>query len=157
MSRCFPAYLYALFFNSARMGPVRVDDFLEISYRADLDVLVARWLRPVELPELQAGYEQMLAAAQAGAGRRWLVDVRRRFNTHRIGAQWMVGSLLPRLGPTLGGRSRLAYLMAPIYLRDVTADSTFPPSSYFEGKPFIGERFIEESAPIAWLRTDTPT
>ena len=69
----------------------------------------------------------------------------------------MVSSLLPRLGPTLGGRSRLAYLMAPIYLRDVTADSTFPPSSYFEGKPFVGERFIEESAPIAWLRTDTPT
>ena len=69
----------------------------------------------------------------------------------------MVSSLLPRLGPTLGGRSRLAYLMGPIYLRDVAADSTFPPSSYFEGKPFVGERFIEESAPIAWLRTDTPT
>ena len=48
---------------------------------------MARRLRPVELPELQAGYEQMLAAAQAGAGRRWLVDVRHRSNTHRIGAQ----------------------------------------------------------------------
>ena len=69
------------------MNPVWVDDFLDISYRADLDVLVARRLRPVELPELQAGYEQMLAAAQAGAGRRWLVDVRHRSNTHRIGAQ----------------------------------------------------------------------
>ena len=45
------------------MNPVRVDDFLGISYRADLDVLVARRLRPVELPELLAGYEQMLAAA----------------------------------------------------------------------------------------------
>ena len=130
---------------------------MDISYRADLDVLVARWLRPVELPELQAGYEQMLAAAQAGAGRRWLVDVRHRSNTHQIGAPWMVSSLLPRLGPTLGGRNRLAYLMGPIYLRDVAADSTFPPPSYFEGKPFVGERFIEESAPIAWLRTDTPT
>ena len=41
----------------------------------------------------------------------------------------MVSSLLPRLGPTLGGRSRLAYLIASIYLRDVAADSTFPPSS----------------------------
>ena len=69
----------------------------------------------------------------------------------------MVSSLLPRLGPTLGGRNRLAYLIASIYLRDVAADSAFPPPSYFEGKPFIGERFIEESAPIAWLRTDTPT
>lgn len=136
------------------MNPVRVEDFLEISYRADLDILVARWLRPVELPELQTGYEHMLAAAQAGAGRRWLIDVRRRFNTHQIGAQWMVSSFLPRLGPTLGGRSRLAYLLAPLYLRDQAADSAFPPPSYFEGKPFIGERFMEENAAIAWLRED---
>ena len=133
------------------MSPVRVEDFLEISYRADLDVLVARWLRPVELPELQAGYEQMLAAAQAGAARRWLIDVRRRFNTHQVGAQWMVSSLLPRLEPTLGGRSRLAYLLAPMYLRDSAADSAFPPQSYFEGKPYIGDRFIEENAAIEWL------
>ena len=136
------------------MNPVRVDDFLEISYRADLDILMARWLRPVELPELQAGYEQMLAAAQAGAGRNWLIDVRRRFNTHQLGAQWMVSSFLPRLGPALGGRSRLAYLMAPAYLRDSAADSAFPPQSYFEGKPFFGDRFIEENTAIAWLRED---
>ena len=137
-----------------RMSPVRVEDFLEINYRADLDVLVARWLRPVELAELQAGYEQILAAAQAGAGRRWLIDVRRRFNTHQVGAQWMVNSLLPRLGPTLGGRSRLAYLLAPMYLRDSAADSAFPPQSYFEGKPFVGDRFIEENTAIQWLRAD---
>ena len=66
----------------------------------------------------------------------------------------MVSSLLPRLGPTLGGRSRLAYLIASIYLRDVAADSTFPPSSYFEGKPFIGDRFVEENTAIEWLRVD---
>ena len=134
------------------MHPIRVEDFVEISYRADLDVLVARWLRPVELPEIQRGYEMILNAAQAGAGRRWLIDVRRRFNTHQLGAQWMVSSFLPRLAPTLGGHSRLAYLMAPMYLRDSEADSAFPPPAYFEGKPFIGDRFIEENAAIVWLR-----
>jgi hypothetical protein len=138
------------------MNPVRVENFLEITYRADLEVLVARWLRPVELPELQHGYELILEAAQAGAGRRWLIDVRRRFNTHQLGAQWMVSSFLPRLGPALGGRSRLAYLLAPMYMRDAAADSAFPPPSYFEGKPFIGDRFIEENAAIEWLRTDLP-
>ena len=132
------------------MNPVRVEDYLDISYRADLDVLVARWLRPVELPELQAGYKQLLAAAQAGAGRRWLIDVRRRFNTHQLGAQWMVSSL----GPALGGRSRLAYLLAPMYLRDPAADSAFPPPSYFESKPFVGNRFMEENTAITWLRAD---
>ena len=136
------------------MSSVRVEDFLEISYRADLDVLVARWLRPVELPELQQGYECTLEAARARAARRWLLDVRRRFNTHQMGAQWMVSSLLPRLGPTLGGRSRLAYLLVPEYLRDTAADSAFPPPAFFEGKPFISERFIEESAAVVWLRAD---
>ena len=138
------------------MNPVRVEDFLEVSYRADLEVLVARWLRPVDLPELEQGYECLLEAARAGAGRHWLIDVRRRFNTHQLGAQWMVSSLLPRLGPTLGGRSRLAYLMAPEYLRDPAADAAFPPPAYFEGKPFVGERFIEENAAIQWLRADQP-
>lgn len=136
------------------MDHVQVDNFLDISYRADLDVLVARWLRPVDLPELQAGYEQILTTCQARNCRRWLIDVRRRYNTHQMGAQWMMSNLLPRLGPTLGGRTRLAYLLAPMYLRDSAADSAFPPQSYFEGKPFIGERFTEESAAIEWLYTE---
>lgn len=136
------------------MDQVQVGVFLDISYRADLDVLVARWLRPVDLPELQTGYEQILTASQARNCRRWLIDVRRRYNTHQMGAHWMMSSLLPRLGPALGGRTRLAYLLAPLYLRDSAADSAFPPLSYFEGKPFIGERFTEESAAIEWLYTE---
>ena len=87
---------------------------MEISYRADL---------------------QVLAAAQAGAGRRWLIDVRRRFNPHQVGAQRMVTGLLPHLGPALGGRSHLAHLMALVYLRAATADSAFPAPVYFEASP----------------------
>ena len=63
----------------------------------------------------------------------------------------MMSTFLPRLGVQLGGRTRLAYLLAPVYLRDAAADSAFPPSTYFEGKPYIGERFIEENTAIAWL------
>ncbi len=136
------------------MSPILVQDFLEISYRADLDVLVARWLRPIELPQMQQGYQLLLEAAQAGNCRQWLLDVRRRLNTHQIGAQWMVSSFLPQLGTQLGGRTRLAYLLAPVYTRDSAADSAFPPPSYFTGKPFIGERFIEENAAIEWLRVN---
>ena len=130
------------------------EDFLEIIHRPDLDVLVARWLRPIELPELQRGYELLLAEAIGRGCRRWLLDVRRRLNTHQVGAQWMVSSLLPRLGPQLGGRTRLAYLLAPIYLRDEAADAVFPPPTYFDGKPFIADRFVEEQAAIVWLTAD---
>ena len=58
----------------------------------------------------------------------------------------------PRVGILLGGRSRLAYLMAPIYLRDAAADAAFPPPAYFDGKPFVGERFVEEQAAFEWLQ-----
>ena len=135
------------------MSPTLVEDFLEIRYRTDLNLLVARWLRPVGMPELQLGYEQLLQAAVAGNCQRWLLDVRRRLNTHQLGAQWMVSTFLPQLGPALGGRTRLAYLLAPVYLRDEAADSAFPPAAYFTDKPFVGERFIAEDAAIDWLGT----
>ena len=138
------------------MKPILVQDFLEISYRADLNLLLGRWLRPIELTEMQRGYQLLLEAAVAGQCRQWLLDVRRRQNTHKVGAQWMVSTFLPQLGPSLGGRTRLAYLMAPTYLRDADADAAFPPATYFEGKPFVSERFIEESAALDWLRKSFP-
>ena len=96
----------------------------------------------------------LLDAAQAGKYRRWLLDVRRRLNTHQLGEQWIVNSFLPLLGDRLGGRTQLAYLLAPLYMRDSAADSAFPPPAYFVGKPFVGERFIEENAAIEWLHQD---
>lgn len=63
----------------------------------------------------------------------------------------MLSTFLPLLAPQLGGRTRLAYLMAPIYLRDTAADAAFPLPAYFEDRSFIGERFIAENAAIAWL------
>lgn len=125
-----------------------VEDFLGISYLADPEVLVARWRRPVALAEMPRGYEHLLGAAVAGSYRRQLLDVRRRLNTHRLGARWMAEVLLPRLGPRLGGRTRLAYLVAPVYLRD----AAFPPPAYFTGQPFVADRFVEERAASAWLR-----
>ena len=129
-----------------------IDDFLTISYRPDLDVLVARWLRPIELPEMERGYWALLAEAELRQCRRWLLDVRRRRNTHQIGAAWMVRTLLPELGPRLGGRARLAYLLMPAFMRDEAADAAFPPPAYFDGKPFVGERFVEEHRAFEWLQ-----
>ena len=133
------------------MKPILVQDFLEISYRPDLNLLLGRWLRPIELEEMQHGYQLLLDAAVAGDCRQWLLDVRRRQNTHQVGAQWMLSNFLPQLAARLGGRTRLAYLMAPTYLRDADADAAFPPATYFEGKPFVGERFIEENTALDWL------
>ena len=142
---------FAIHFGVSRLADSTVDDFLTIEYRPDLDVLVGRWLRPIELEEMQRGYLALLVEAEARRCRRWLIDVRRRRNTHLLGAGWMVSTLLPALGPRLGRRTRLAYLLLPVFLRDQDADAAFPTPAYFQGKPFVGERFTEEHEAIGWL------
>ena len=131
-------------------------DFFVINHRPDLDVLTARWMQLVTLDEMCQGYEALLSAATHYNCRQWLIDTRRRANTDREGASWMISSFLPRLQPTLGGRTALAYLLAPVSLRDPAADAAFPPLSYFNDKPFIAERFIEEGAAITWLQQFRP-
>lgn len=126
-------------------------DFLTLSYRPDLEVLVVRWMRVISLAEMQQGYELLLQAATHHGCRQWLLDARRRNNTDREGAVWMVQDFLPRLHGQLGGRTALAYLLPPVQLRDAQADGAFPPASFFDGKPFIAERFTEERQALDWL------
>lgn len=132
--------------------PVPVSDFVTIHYRPDLQVLTARWLRPVVLDEMCEAYEAMLATAKPHNCRHWLIDARRRHNTDREGAGWMLGNFLPRVQQQLGGRPALAYLLAPMHLRDPLADAAFPALSYFDDKPFVGRQFIEEGAAVEWLQ-----
>ncbi|MCB2406360.1 hypothetical protein [Hymenobacter lucidus] len=127
-------------------------EFLTIDYRPDLGILVVRWQRLITVAEMQQGYLLLLEYAAHYRCRHWLLDGRRRFNTDREGAQWMVATFLPLLQPRLGARTYLAYLLAPVTLRDQDADAAFPPAAYFQDKPFLGERFVEEGAAIAWLQ-----
>jgi hypothetical protein len=127
-------------------------DYLTISYRPDLEVLVGRWMRQVSFTEMCEGYHRLLEAAVAHQCRQWLIDVRRRFNTDREGAHWMVTEFLPTLQPNLGGRTHLAYLLAPLIMRDPAGDSAFPSAETMADKPFLGERFIDEAAAIVWLQ-----
>ncbi|MDU0370627.1 hypothetical protein ACFPAF_09510 [Hymenobacter endophyticus] len=132
--------------------PLPIPDYLDVAYRADLDVLLARWMRRVTLDEMQQGYRYLLEKAEVHTCRYWLLDARRRSNTDREGAGWMINTFLPGLHTRLGGRTYLAYLLVPIIMRDVEADAAFPPASFFADKPFVGERFIDEREAIAWLQ-----
>lgn len=127
-------------------------DFLTVTYRPDLQVLLVRWMRVVTLAEMQQGYQYLLDVAVTHQCRQWLLDARRRFNTDREGARWMIDSFLPSLHARLGGRTYLAYLLVPAIMRDAAADGAFPPPEFFVGKPFIGQRFEEENTAIAWLQ-----
>lgn len=133
-----------------------IPDFLALSHRPDLEVLVARWMRVISLAEMQQGYELLLQAATQHRCRQWLIDARRRNNTDREGAVWMVQDFLPRLQGQLGGRTALAYLLPPTNLRDQQADAAFPPASFFDGKPFVAERFTDERTALDWLQQMPP-
>ncbi|NML67475.1 hypothetical protein HHL22_19915 [Hymenobacter sp. RP-2-7] len=81
-----------------------------LEYRPDQALLVARWLQPLALPELQASYEALLAAALTHANcRHWLLDVRRRPVGNLEALAWFRQQFSPRLVPALGGPLFVAY------------------------------------------------
>ncbi|RTQ48564.1 hypothetical protein EJV47_16460 [Hymenobacter gummosus] len=128
-------------------------DFLQISYRPELDLLVGRWQRIVSEGELYASYPALLEEAVARGCRYWLLDARRRLNIEVAITPWLLNDFVPRLGQHLGGRAYLAYLVAPVQLTDaVPADKQIPPLVYFEGRAALMQRFTDEATALAWLQ-----
>lgn len=90
--------------------PVPTPDTFSLEYWAEQQLLVARWLQPLELPDLQRSYEAILSAAEAnGNCRHWLLDMRRRTLGDPAGLAWFNQDFGPRLVPTLGGPVFVAY------------------------------------------------
>ena len=85
-------------------------DAFTLAYHPDQRLLVARWLQPLELPELKASYEAILSTALAnGNCRHWLLDVRRRPIGNTAGLEWFRREFGPRLVGALGGPLFVAY------------------------------------------------
>ena len=85
-----------------------------LEYRADLGILVGRWLQALPPPELQGTYEAMLAAAREHDNCRfWLLDLRRRPLAGSDLNEWFREQFSPLLAATLGGPLVTAYLAGP--------------------------------------------
>lgn len=88
---------------------------LDLLHRPDLPAVIARWQRAVTPAELQAGYEAVLAAADAAGCGRWLLDLRRREDLTEPTVNAWFGSIF---APLLRGRYpeavRLAFLISPL-------------------------------------------
>ncbi|GAA3938766.1 hypothetical protein [Hymenobacter algoricola] len=128
-------------------------DFLQLEYRADLQVVVGRWMRQASLAELQQGYQALLEVAAPAGCRGWLLDARRRNNTDPGIQRWLISGFLDGAAARLGGRVRLAYLLPPPQLRDLAADGAFPPAAFFADKPYDATRFVDERQAVEWLQT----
>lgn len=86
-------------------------DAFSLDYRADLGILVGRWLQALPPPELQGTYGAMLDAARAhGSCRFWLLDLRRRPLAGPSLNEWFRDQFSPQVTSALGGPLFTAYL-----------------------------------------------
>lgn len=124
-----------------------------LEYRADLGLIIGRWLKELPPPELQGTYEAMLAAAQAhGNCRFWLLDLRRRPVAGPDLNAWFRDQFSPRIAAALNGPLFTAYLAGPhqrpaaesdameLYFRREAAVNAFP------------QLFENEAEAVEWLR-----
>ncbi|MBO0360097.1 hypothetical protein J0X19_19205 [Hymenobacter sp. BT186] len=88
---------------------------LTLDYRADLALLMARWLaEPSARAQHEAEYTTLLQYGQQHHTSRWLLDVRRRPQPCPLMAAWIVQEWLPQVVAALAPqRLRLAYLISP--------------------------------------------
>ena len=88
---------------------------LDLLHRPDLPAIIARWQRPVTPAELQAGYQALLAAADAAGCGRWLLDLRRREDlTEPSVNAWFSTQFAPALRGRYAEAVRLAFLVSPL-------------------------------------------
>lgn len=98
------AMLVATFSNNA----------FSLEYRADLGLLIGRWLQALPPPQLQGTYEAMLTAAKAHNNCCfWLLDLRRRPLAGPDLNEWFREQCSPQIASALGGPLFAAYLAGP--------------------------------------------
>ena len=89
-----------------------VADNLTLTYRPDLEVLIARWSRPVTLEELQVGYRTLADEAERRGTVRWLLDTRA-LTVNAEAGRWVNDHFYPTLAARLGRPLRMAYMVLP--------------------------------------------
>jgi hypothetical protein len=117
-------------------------DFLELRYRPDMQVLVARWRRPVSAAELRQGYYAILRLAREVNCACWQVDLRSRNAPDEADRRWLNAEFLTRAAQRLDGPVCLGYLLTPSLLAQMGSPTASPNRVAF---------FSEEGPLTAWL------
>ncbi len=117
-------------------------DFLELRYRADLHLLVARWHRPVSAAELRQGYLATLRLAREVNCSFWQIDLRSRNAPDEADRRWLTTEFLVRAAQRLDGPVCLGYLLSPKLLEQMGGPTASTSQVAF---------FAEEGPLTAWL------
>jgi len=117
-------------------------DFLELRYRADVQLLVARWRRPVSAAELRQGYYAILRLAREVNCACWQVDLRSRNAPDEADRRWLTAEFLTSAAQRLEGPVCLGYLLTPKLLEQMGGPTASNNRVAF---------FSEEGPLTAWL------
>ncbi|MBC8082286.1 MAG: hypothetical protein H7Z21_03685 [Hymenobacter sp.] len=116
-------YPTTILFNQQMLPQITtVADHLTLTYRPDLEVLIARWRRPVTLAELQAGYRALADEAERYGVGRWLLDTRALTLSQEAG-RWVNDTFYPTLAARFNRPLRLAYMIPPDSRRQLRTDA----------------------------------
>ncbi|PJJ52766.1 hypothetical protein [Hymenobacter chitinivorans] len=126
-------------------------DLLDLTYRADLDILVGRWGYQPAVEQLPAVYEQLRKQGQESGCRFWLQDIRRRSFNDPVTTQWLLTKFFPAMGRQLGAQLCVAYLASPTLKEAIMAGPSFRTPEFYDQQPFVVAFFGDEGEAISWL------
>lgn len=86
---------------------------LDLTYRANLGILVGRWGYQPDPAGLPAAYEQLATGTRAANSRFWLQDIRRRTLNDPATTAWLLAVYFFDMARCLGPRLCAAYLTSP--------------------------------------------
>jgi hypothetical protein len=130
-----------------------VADHLTLTYRPDLEVMIARWQRLVTLEELQVGYRCLADEAERRNTVRWLLDTRALAISAEAG-RWVNDVFYPTLAARFHRPVRMAYMVPPGSRRQLQTDAEmiellkrFQKSMH----PYVFQLFDQEGDAQRWL------
>ena len=126
-----------------------VADYVLISYRPDVQLLIMRWTRVATPAEHRAGYQEALRVALPEQAGRWLIDLRSRGLADPTDLLWVLQDFRAELHAALPGVGcRIAYFTSPYH-----ADLLMARLQELNATPGALEIrvFVEETPAYKWL------
>lgn len=137
--------------------PIIITEAYTIQHRADLGLLVLRWLRPQTLYETQESYQQLLLLAQEHSCAHWLLDGRRDGPLDLYTTHWLAGHFFPEAVRALAPeRLCMAVVSSPARLEQFRTDTAVAPAvqrALSPDQPYSASLFLTEAEALAWLNT----
>lgn len=134
-----------------------LSDYLMLDYRADLQLLVMRWLRDVSATELQDGFAAAQQLARQHAASYWLVDVRRRAALDPADSAWVADVFLPQVAGHLApALFAIGYLLAPFRATAIQEQAPLRATvarAEAVTQPYQLRTFLDEAKAMEWLRS----